>query len=55
MLVTCLPLAVSLRNSGVILLSPVTRNIYGKCCASEGHIENFNDPDTDEEITMGLE
>ncbi len=31
------------------------RYLHSKCCKYDGHIENFSDPVTEEEIAMGLE
>ncbi len=30
--------------------SPVPKYVYSKCCNDVGHIENFSDPEIDEEI-----
>lgn len=54
-LADCLPLDRALRGAGVVLLSPAPLYVYGKCCANPNHIENFEDPDLDEEIVSGLE
>jgi hypothetical protein len=50
-----LPLAAALKETGTVLLSPVPRYVYEKCCTDPHHIENFEDPDLDEEIVSGLE
>jgi hypothetical protein len=52
---TCSPLAEALRDTGVVLLSPVPRYIHTKCCEDPSHIENFDDHDLDGEIVEGLE
>ncbi len=54
-LLTCSPLAEALRDTGVVLLSPVPRYIHTKCCDDPSHIENFDDQDLDGEIVEGLE
>jgi hypothetical protein len=51
----CTPLASALQKTCTILISPIPRCINGKCCKNEGHIDNFNEPDIDEEIAVGLE
>jgi hypothetical protein len=52
---TCLPLADAIRDTGVVLLSPVPRYMHTKCCDDPSHIENFDDKDIDSEIAEGLE
>ncbi len=52
---TCSPLAEALRDTGVVLLSPVPRYIHTKCCEDPSQIENFDDQDLDGEIVEGLE
>jgi hypothetical protein len=54
-LLDSLPLAAALKGTGMVLLSPVPRYVYEKCCAEPSHIENFEDTDLDEEIVSGLE
>jgi hypothetical protein len=54
-LVACAPMAEALRNTGVVLLSPVPRYMHVKCCDDQSHVENFDDPDLEEEIGVGLE
>jgi hypothetical protein len=54
-LLTCCPLAEALRDTGVVLLSPVPRYIHTKCCDDPSHIENFEDQDLDGEMAEGLE
>jgi hypothetical protein len=39
----------------MVLISPVPRYVYTKCCDNFEHIENFEDPELDEEIVLGLE
>jgi hypothetical protein len=51
----CVPMAGVLRNTGVVLLSPVPRYMHAKCCDDPTHVENFDDPDLDEEIAESLE
>jgi hypothetical protein len=51
----CLPLAAALKGTGTVLLSPVPCYVYEKCCKDPQLIENFEDPDLDEEIIAGLE
>jgi hypothetical protein len=46
----CTPIAEALKNMGVVLLSPVPRYMHTKCCEDPTHVENFDDPDLDEEI-----
>jgi hypothetical protein len=43
------------RRTGTVLISPVPRYIYSKCCNDASHIENFEDTELDEEIVAGLE
>ncbi len=52
---SCSLLAEALRDTGVVLLSPVPRYIHAKCCEDPSHIENFDDQDLDGEIVEGLE
>jgi hypothetical protein len=54
-LLDCLPLAAALKGTGTVLLSPVPRYVYEKCCAEPSHLANFDDPDLDKEIVSGLE
>jgi hypothetical protein len=54
-LAACAPVAGALRNTGVVLLSPVPRYMHVKCCDDQTHVENFDDPDLDEEIGDSLE
>jgi hypothetical protein len=46
-LLDCLPIAEALKGTGTVLLSPVPRYVYEKCCKDPQHIENFEDPDLD--------
>ncbi len=54
-LVGCYSLAHALKGTGTVLVSPVPRYVYRKCCDNMEHIENFEDPELDEEIVHGLE
>jgi hypothetical protein len=54
-LAACVPIAEALRNTGVVLLSPVSRCMHTKCCEDPTHIENFEDWELDVEIGDGLE
>jgi hypothetical protein len=54
-LAMCAPLGEHLGITGTVLISPVPRYTYNRCCDKEGHVENLTDPDFDEEIAMGLE
>jgi hypothetical protein len=54
-LAACVPVAGALRNMGVVLLSPVPRYMDAKCCDDQTHVENFDDPDLDEETGDSLE
>jgi hypothetical protein len=54
-LTACLPFLPALWKNGTVLISPVPRYLHSKCCKNDGHIENFSDPVTEEEIAMGLE
>jgi hypothetical protein len=54
-LAACVPAAGALRKTGVVLLSPVPRYMHVKCCDDQTHVENFDDPELDEEIGDSLE
>jgi hypothetical protein len=41
-------------RTGTVLISPVPRYVYSKCCNDANHIENFEDTELDEEIVAGL-
>jgi hypothetical protein len=51
----CSPIASALQKTCIILISPIPRYINAKCCSNEGHVDNFSEPDIDEEIAVGLE
>ncbi len=51
----CTPIAEALKNTDVVLLSPVPRYMHTKCCDDPTHVENFDDPDLEEEIGESLE
>ncbi len=51
----CTPIAEALKNTDVVLLSPVPRYMHTKCCDDPIHVENFDDPDLDKEIEESLE
>jgi hypothetical protein len=51
----CTGLANVLKGTGTVLIWPVPRHVYNKCCDNNEHIENFEDPELDEEIVLGLE
>jgi hypothetical protein len=54
-LAMCTPLSESIGNAGTVLISPIPRYVYNRCCSNTTHVENLTDPDYDEEIGMGLE
>jgi hypothetical protein len=54
-LALCTPMEEVLGNAGIVLISPVPRYVYNRCCGNVTHVENLTDPDYDEEIGMGLE
>jgi hypothetical protein len=53
-LLGCTSLAQALKGTGTVFISPVPRYVYNKCCCNIEHIENFEDPELDEEIVIGL-
>ncbi len=54
-LALCTPLGEAISNAGTVLIAPVPRYVYNRCCSNVTHVENLTDPDYDEEIGMGLE
>jgi hypothetical protein len=54
-LAMCTPMGDAIGNAGTVLISPVPRYVYNRCCGNVTHVENLTDPDYDEEIGMGLE
>jgi hypothetical protein len=54
-LAVCAPMVEALRNTGVVLLSPVPRYMHVKCCEDQSHVENFDDPEIEDEIGDALE
>jgi hypothetical protein len=54
-LALCTPMGEVLGNAGTVLVSPVPRYMYNRCCGNVTHVENLTDPDYDEELGMGLE
>jgi hypothetical protein len=51
----CSKIALALKETGTVLVSPIPRYIFSKCCNNPEHIENFEDSELDEEIVLGLE
>jgi hypothetical protein len=51
----CAKLALALKETGTVLVSPIPRYVFSKCCDNSDHIENFEDPELDEEVVLGLE
>jgi hypothetical protein len=51
----CSELAKVLKGTGTVLISPIPRYVYSKCCDNLEHIDNFKDSELDEEIVLGLE
>jgi hypothetical protein len=51
----CSALAKSLKDTGTVLISPIPRYVYSKCCDNPEHVDNFEDSERDEEIVLGLE
>jgi hypothetical protein len=51
----CSKLADALKDTGTVLVSPIPRYVFKKCCDSAEHLDNFEDPELDEEIVLGLE
>jgi hypothetical protein len=51
----CSKLARALKETGTVLVSPIPRYVFSKCCDNSEHIENFEDPELDEEVVLGLE
>jgi hypothetical protein len=51
----CSKIAHALKETGTVLVSPIPRYIFSKCCNNPEHIENFEDSELDEEIVLGLE
>jgi hypothetical protein len=51
----CSKLAHALKETGTVLVSPIPRYVFSKCCDNSDHIENFEDPELDEEVVLGLE
>jgi hypothetical protein len=48
-------LAHALKETGTVLVSPIPRYVFRKCCDNLDHIDNFEDPELDEEMVLGLE
>jgi hypothetical protein len=51
----CSTLAKVLKSTGTVLISPIPRYVYSKCCENPEHVDNFEDSERDEEIVLGLE
>jgi hypothetical protein len=51
----CSKIALALKETGTVLVSPIPRYVFSKCCNNPEHIENFEDSELDEEIVLGLE
>ncbi len=51
----CSTLAKVLKGTGTVLISPIPRYVYSKCCKNPEHVDNFEDSERDEEIVLGLE
>jgi hypothetical protein len=51
----CSTLAKVLKGTGTVLISPIPRYVYSKCCENPDHVDNFEDSERDEEIVLGLE
>jgi hypothetical protein len=51
----CSKIALALKETGTVLVSPIPRYIFSKCCNNPEHIENFEDSELDGEIVLGLE
>jgi hypothetical protein len=51
----CSTLAKVLKSTGTVLISPLPRYVYSKCCENPEHVDNFEDSERDEEIVLGLE
>jgi hypothetical protein len=51
----CSKIALALKETGTVLVSPIPRYVFSKCCDNPEHIENFEDLELDEEIVLGLE
>jgi hypothetical protein len=46
----CAALAGILKKTRVLLICPIPRYVTNKCCTDPTHIENFNNPDYDDEL-----
>jgi hypothetical protein len=51
----CSKIAPSLKETGTVLVSPIPRYVFRKCCDNPEHIDYFEDPELDEEMVLGLE
>jgi hypothetical protein len=51
----CSTLAKVLKGTGTVLISPIPRCVYSKCCDNPDHVDNFEDSERDEEIVLGLQ
>ncbi len=51
----CSKIADALKETGTVLVSLIPRYVFRKCCDNSEHIENFEDPELDEEMVLGLE
>ncbi len=51
----CSALAKVLKCTGTVLIAPIPRYVYSKCCGNSDHVDNFEDSERDEEIVLGLE
>jgi hypothetical protein len=45
----------AVKNSKVILIGPSTRYVSRRCCDDTGHLENYNNPDYENEILGGID
>jgi hypothetical protein len=52
---SCDGIATIVKKSKVILIGPSPRYVSGRCCDDVTHLENYNNPDYENEILTGIE
>jgi hypothetical protein len=52
---SCECIANAVKNSKVILIGPFPRYVSRRCCNDAGHLENYNNPDYENEILGGID
>ncbi len=52
---SCECIANAVKNLKVILIGPSPRYVSRRCCDDAGHLENYNNPDYENEILVGID